>query len=113
MGLPPRAWTDVLLRVLFIGIPNSRADRAAGNPSCRRLSASDCALLHRPRAPVVRALGALDLQRIGHADELVLGRNDRGGAVGLQHLAARHADDLLHLLSLVCSGGWRLLVISI
>src|SRR5882672_6110529 len=100
LDFPAGAGAHLLFRVFLAGLSNSWIDWAARNSSRQRISASLVRTV-RPCQLLVRADAALAFERLAHAHENLLGRNDRFAASGIEFLAARHAGDLFCVLLVV------------
>src|SRR5205085_6289043 len=86
------SWAHLLLGFLFLGIPDSRADRSPGNSACRQLSSGSGSITRWTQPLLVRAFAAMDLKQFGHAAEHLLDRNHRVCASDPELLAAWNAD---------------------
>src|SRR5204863_4072416 len=65
------------------------------------------------RSLLVRADGAVAIERSAHAYWNLLGRNDRFGTAGIEFVAAGHACDLFCVLSFVRQRGARFFGLSV
>src|SRR5689334_2495333 len=101
LALPSRARAHLLLRVLFAVVPDSWIDWPPRNSSRCRVPSGCCAIWSRACSLLVRAFIALDIEQLGHVDGAVLDRHDRRFVARSEFFAARHAGDLLRLLSLI------------
>src|ERR1700733_11027959 len=96
---------DLLLGFRLSPVSDSRIDRACGHPACKPVPGGGGAIVWAWDPPLVRPDCTLAFQRLTHADGDVLAGARCFPAADCQHLAARHAPDLLCLLSFLRQRG--------